>query len=156
MDTETTKYREWRFLVAARGDEFRASDFAQEVWAAVWVSLDQLQADADTPACRHWMRQTTRSVLSHLHQHAELPTEPLDASLDIADDTTARNQREQLEEMMAVLKRDDRQLIQLLLDGFKPHEAAQVLDISLTAFYQRYHRAIKLMREAHDKENTST
>ena len=141
----------------AQGYYSRARELYQEVLCAVWCRLQQLEADADTLRERQWLRLQARNVMSHRHRQRQLIV-PLDERLgnSLVDEEAEQQRRnnELLDELAAHLSDEDRQLVRLYRDGFRPDEMAQILSISTEAVYQRLHRTVQRMKTIHEQINS--
>lgn len=144
----------WCYLYT-RGDDGRARDLTQDVWLLVWDNSGRLRPDATAHELRAWLKALVRTASSRQMRRAMLPIVPLTDDIDVADDSSVRQMRDTLEALMAHLPDDDRRLIGLLLDGYRLDEAARQLAITPVAAQQRYHRAVRRMKEISKQYNIS-
>lgn len=130
----------------AKGNRDRCCDLLQEVSLALWENFDKLRPGATPGQERAWVRWQARSVFFQINRRKKPDTEPLtDAIADnIADENSSNS--EILDDLMAALDPDERQMLQLYLDGFHGEEIGRQMAISRNTYYQKLHRAILKMR----------
>ena len=137
----------WAVCVrSARGDVELTKDLIQEVMMQVLLGIDNLRENASVIEERNWMRWRCRAAIKrHRRNHRipflQLDTEALSATED--DDGS----KELLEEALSYLTDDERLLFRLELDGYQGAEIAAQLGITVSAYYQRRHRAIEKLRK---------
>lgn len=130
---------------ASHGDYERCRDLFQDVSVRLWLHIGDLRQDAMPHEEKAWVEWQTRHVLSHSrkprdmeHNLPELPD----------DDTAAEAERRTLvADLMAQLQDEDRQLMQMRLEGYSADEIAQATGLKRDAVYQRIHRIVARMRK---------
>ena len=130
---------------ASHGDYERCRDLFQDVSVRLWMHIGDLRQDAMPHEEKAWVEWQTRHVLSHSrkprdmeHNLPELPD----------DDTAAEAERRTLvADLMAQLQDEDRQLMQMRLEGYSADEIAQATGLKRDAVYQRIHRIVARMRK---------
>ena len=130
---------------ASHGDYERCRDLFQDVSVRLWMHIGDLRPDAKPHEEKAWVEWQTRHVLSHSrkprdmeHNLPELPD----------DDTAAEAERRTLvADLMAQLQDEDRQLMQMRLEGYSADEIAQATGLKRDAVYQRIHRIVARMRK---------
>jgi RNA polymerase sigma factor (sigma-70 family) len=134
----------WRCYRHARYRRQQAFDYQQEVRLRIYVSLGTLRPDANEHEERAWVKLQIRSVLSNLRcvEHSDLPLEAAD---QVPDSDEQRENRELLDDLLAYLADDDRQLLQWTLDGYSGAEIADRLGIDINTAYKRISRAKQRM-----------
>lgn len=134
----------WRCYRHARYRRQQAFDYQQEVRLRIYVSLGTLWPDANEHEERAWVKLQIRSVLSNLRcvEHSDLPLEAAD---QVPDSDEQRENRELLDDLLAYLADDDRQLLQWTLDGYSGVEIADRLGIDINTAYKRISRAKQRM-----------
>ncbi len=132
--------------VRARGDNDRCDDLVQDVMLSLWEHFGKLRSDALPQEERAWVMWHTRTVLDHLHRKPVVPTEPLSHEMadTIANDELSES--EILQGLMADLDENDRQFIQMYLDGYSGEEIAEQMGVSRDAVYKRKQRLLARMR----------
>lgn len=140
----------WRCYRHARFRRQQAFDYQQEVRLRIYVSLGTLRPDASVHEERAWVKLQIRSVLSNLgcSEHTDLP---LEAAGQVADCDEQREARELIDELLAYLAVDDRQLLQWQLDGYSGAEIALRLGIDIDTAYKRISRAKRRMKEVYER-----
>lgn len=128
-----------------------ARDFVQEVYLAMWLRYDQLDAEANLWQQRAWVWRTARSVLVDLYRKRELETVPLDSISDLPDMSATSDMSERINDLMALLGDEERRLLQMRLDGYDAAEIAQALGIERNTVYQRMNRIINKLREKYER-----
>ena len=130
---------------SSHGDYERCRDLFQDVSVRLWLHIGDLRQDAMPHEEKAWVEWQTRHVLSHSrkprdmeHNLPELPD----------DDTAAEAERRTLvADLMAQLQDEDRQLMQMRLEGYSADEIAQATGLKRDAVYQRIHRIVARMRK---------
>ena len=130
---------------AACGDSELCRDLFQEVSIRLWLHISELDMNAKPYQQKAWVEWQVRHVLSHSrkpremeHNMPELPD----------DETVAEAERRTLvADLMAQLQDEDRQLMQMRLEGYSADEIAQATGLKRDAVYQRIHRIVARMRK---------
>lgn len=140
----------WRGCwVRARGNYERCRDLVQEVSIALWLHLDQLRTDVSPKEEKAWVWWMTRTTLDHLHRSQRPPmvalTEVMAETIPDADNSAVE---EDIEELMAALSPEERQLMRLHIEGYRADEIAETLGLRRDTVYQRMHRALGKARKA--------
>ena len=130
---------------AACGDSELCRDLFQEVSIRLWLHISELDMNAKPYQQKAWVEWQVRHVLSHSRKPREmehnLPELP-------DDDTAAEAERRTLvADLMAQLQDEDRQLMQMRLEGYSADEIAQATGLKRDAVYQRIHRIVARMRK---------
>jgi RNA polymerase sigma factor (sigma-70 family) len=111
----------WSMCKNASHDDYeRCRDLFQDVSVRLWLHIGDLRQDAMPHEEKAWVEWQTRHVLSHSrkprdmeHNLPELPD----------DDTAAEAERRTLvADLMAQLQDEDRQLMQMRLEGYSADE----------------------------------
>lgn len=133
----------WRMCwLRTRGDYERCRDLVQEVSIAIWLHFKQLHPEASLHEERSWVRWLTRTTLDHLHRNQRPPMLALtEAMVETIRNTD--NSSEDTEAILSTLTADEREIIQLHMDGYRADEIAEVLGVSRNLVYQRMHRVRK-------------
>ncbi len=130
---------------AACGDSELCRDLFQEVSIRLWLHISELDMNAKPYQQKAWVEWQVRHVLSHSrkpremeHNMPELPD----------DDAAAEAERRTLvADLMAQLQEEDRQLMQMRLEGYSADEIANTMGIKRDAVYQRIHRIVARLRK---------
>ena len=136
----------WSMCKNASHDDYeRCRDLFQDVSVRLWLHIGDLRPDAKPHEEKAWVEWQTRHVLSHSRKPREmehnLPEIP-------DDDTAAETERRTLvADLMAQLQDEDRQLMQMRLEGYSADEIANTMGIKRDAVYQRIHRIVARMRK---------
>ena len=132
--------------VRAKGDSDRCDDLVQDVLLSLWEHIDSLRIGATIRQENAWAMWHTRTVLDHLHRKPVVPTEPI--SDDIADTVAVEDSSEKdvLQDIMADLDEQDRELVQMFIDGYDGEEIAERMGVSRDAVYKRKQRLLKKLR----------
>ncbi|MBY6062776.1 sigma-70 family RNA polymerase sigma factor [Pseudidiomarina sediminum] len=148
---ETYQSAVQRLLLGMCRDQELARDLTQDVFLQVFNKVKQLR---DPEAIGGWLKQLTiNTALSHFRkpQHqsvdADDPAFELDAS-DWLSQSDWLQQLDSIEELMAQLEPHEYQLIWLyLVEGYSHEELAEMFAEQPATIRQRYHRALKKLRE---------
>lgn len=153
-------------------DPFELDDIAQEVILSLYKRLpqllkqlpDQLDNDELRQHLRSWASSVVRSHVAHssrarsLHRIGEVKVETEGPGAVEAPRQQRATEAKELLELLAVNLRDvDRRVLQYLLEGWRPQEIAQRMDVSPTQLYARI-RTIqrKLRRVVPDRKQASS
>lgn len=127
---------------AAHGDLEQCRDLFQDVSLRLWQHFGELRPDAQPHEKKAWVEWQTRHVLEHAARRqrpepmGELPEQPDgDALVDIEI-------RSLINDLLAQLQPDERQLVQMRLEGYSAGEIADKMGLSRDTVYQRIHRTL--------------
>ena len=134
----------------ADGDRALCADLVQEVLMVLWHRRDKLSPDMGRVKEHAWVLWQCRSVCGHYHRRKRLVFVPLDESLYLPE--AEESCREQIEEMAVDLSPQERRLLDLLLEGYKIHEIARLMNIKPSSVSQLRYRMIERMRQTHNKQ----
>lgn len=126
-------------------------DEVNELVHEVVVALDRRFSSCHATTKRqqwHWMLRVMRSVVvDNWRRRLLRRTVPLSADLSVYDDDAGRNDRETLDELMSHLDNDqDREILHLLIQGYRYSEISIEMRISEATVRQRVSRAVKKMK----------
>ncbi|MEA3586785.1 sigma-70 family RNA polymerase sigma factor [Pseudidiomarina sp. 1APP75-27a] len=147
---ETYQSAVQRLLTGMCRDSELARDLTQDVFIQTFAKLSQLR---DTSALGGWLKQlTVNTALSHFRkpQHlsvAEHEQDSLDAQ-DWHSQSDWLQQLDSIEHLLAALDEHEHQLVWLyLVEGYSHDELAELFAVNAATIRQRYHRALKKLRE---------
>ena len=131
----------------AGGDTERTADLVQEVMMSLWHYRHTLRSGASAGEERQWVRWHCRSVFSHLRRKGDVETVPLEEAPEVADDD--RSGRDLIDRLADGLNDRERQMLELVLDGYTDGEAATALGVT-EAEARRLHATVieKMKRNA--------
>ena len=129
---------------ASHGDAERCRDLFQDVSVRLWLRIGKLRKDAKPHEEKAWVEWQTRHVLSHSRNPREL--EYVLPELADDDDAAEAERRALVADLMAHLQPEDRQLVQMHLEGYSADEIAERMSLRRDAVYQRMHRIVARMR----------
>ena len=133
------------------GDAAWAEDLEQEVVLRIWQKMDTLSALPDSAAEKAWVVKVTKSVLDNISRKQHVTVEKLSDSFVVTYTDEYKEKRELLEELGAHLPPDDRQLLELLVEGYHNKEIAKMLSLSANTVGVRVNRMVAKLREIYDK-----
>ncbi|MFC0445124.1 RNA polymerase sigma factor [Pseudidiomarina halophila] len=139
-----------RLLHGMSRDAELARDLTQDVFIQAFDKLMQLR---DASALGGWLKQlTVNTALSHFRKpHHLAVAEHEELNLDAQDWLSQSDWLQQLnniEQLLAVLDDHEHQLVWLyLIEGYSHDELAEKFAINAATVRQRYHRALKKLRE---------
>jgi len=135
-------------------DAFLAEDVLQETFMKIFHHLDQL---SNVERINAWIQTiTTRTAIDLLRKEKRNPTYEVNEMvlydetfhLTTEEEVEALLLKEQIEEQLATLKPDYRQILELKYkQGLKEKEIEKVLNVSKSAVKTRLHRARKALKE---------
>ena len=130
---------------AACGDSELCRDLFQEASIRLWQHISELDMNAKPYQQKAWVEWQVRHVLSHSRK----PREMEHNMPELPDDETAAEaeRRTLVADLMAQLQDEDRQLMQMRLEGYSADEIAQATGLKRDAVYQRIHRIVARMRK---------
>ncbi|WP_417689591.1 RNA polymerase sigma factor [Pseudidiomarina sp.] len=139
-----------RLLVGMCRDQELARDLTQDVFIQAFQKLQQLR---EHNALGGWLKQlAVNTALSHFRrpQYTANETET-HAELDAQDWLSQSDwltQLDNIEQLLAQLEDHEYQLIWLyLVEGYQHDELADMFNTTAVVIRQRYHRALKKLRE---------
>ena len=135
----------------AHNDKELARDLVQEVYLALWLRFDQLEAGDNPWQQRVWVWRATRSVLVDLYRKRKPATVPLDTVRDLSDHSAAAEMAELIDDLMSRLDDEERRMLQMRLDGYDATEIGRALGIERNAVYQRMNRIINKLRKEYGR-----
>ena len=131
---------------AAHGDLEHCRDLFQDVSLRLWQHFGELRPDAQPHEKKAWVEWQTRHVLEHAGRRqrpepmSELPEQPDgDAWVDVEVRTL-------INDLLAQLQPDERQLVQMRMEGYSAGEIADKMGLSRDTVYQRIHRTLMKAR----------
>lgn len=131
---------------AAHGDYELCRDLFQDVSLRLWQHFDELRPYVKPYEQKAWVEWQVRHVLNHAKRRQRpepmevLPEQPNDDVMDEAEVRMLVN------DLLAQLHPDERQMMQMRLEGYSADEIAQATGLKRDAVYQRIHRTIKKAR----------
>ena len=162
FDRLVMRHRRWIRLLCcwySRGNAADTADLVQEVLERMWRKRESLREGATESEERIWIRWQCRSVAEH-HNRRQPPVLVSLDEQEIVDDTTNVERRELLLSLTEGLNDRERQLLDLLLEGYSTTEAAEKMGMKPHTADQLRFRMIQKMREEMEKntqrENNQT
>ena len=127
-----------------------AEDMMQEVFITVWENIGQMRSDSSPKQVNRWLQKVMRTVFGRSIRRKHIDdNSPLSAAMGMVNDDHA--DRQLLEELMAHLPPDDRQLLQERLDGYSNVEIAERLGILPNTLNKRMSRILTKMKEIYSQ-----
>jgi len=144
----------FRFCYYRLGDWQEAEDAAGDVFANAIANLARFRSDEREDGFRCWLFTIARNVVSNRRRdHARHPWQPLDAAESILDEAAspeetaiAADDHRTLLALLAQLKPDQRDLLELRLVGLNDAQIARILGRSHDAVRKEQSRTISTLR----------
>lgn len=130
---------------AAHGDGELCRDLFQDVSLRLWLHFDELNPDAPTHERKAWVEWQARHVLNHAGRRQR--PEPIDELPEAAVVDSDAEFRALVNDLLEHLQPDERQMLQMRMEGYSASEIAQKTGLSRDAVYQRIHRTLKKARK---------
>jgi len=132
---------------ASHGNWEQCRDLFQDVSLRLWQHFDELRPDAQPHERKAWVEWQTRHVLEHAGRRQR--PEPLSELPEQADGDALVDVeiRTLINDLLVQLQPDERQLVQMRLEGYSANEIAKEMGLSRDAVYQRMHRALAKARK---------
>ncbi len=130
-------------------DQRLFAELLHEVFIDLWSAIDLFAPSFSPRQQRQWLRGRCRGVYKR-HRRLLGPS-LLPLSVDMPDDVSPELLRESIEELAEDLDDTERNLLDLLLQGYSNTESAQRLGLSRSAVTKRYRRMIEKMKQRYRK-----
>lgn len=131
----------------AKRDPDRCCDLVQEVSIALWERYVLRKPARGALAEMRWVARNANTLLRNIHRGKHLEEVPLaDWMADSIADNRDR-ERDLVQELMAALPDEDRQLLQMRLDGYEVQEIGQMMGLTPNAVYKRIAQIIKKLKQ---------
>ena len=130
-------------------DQRLFAELLHEVFIDLWSAIDLFDPSFSPRQQRQWLRSRCRGVYKR-HRRLLGPS-LLPLSVDMPDDVSPELLRESIEELAEDLDDTERNLLDLLLQGYSNTESAQRLGLSRSAVTKRYRRMIEKMKQRYRK-----
>lgn len=130
-------------------DQRLFAELLHEVFIDLWSAIDLFDPSFSPRQQRQWLRSRCRGVYKR-HRRLLGPS-LLPLSVDMPDDVSPELLRESIEELAEDLDDTERNLLDLLLQGYSNAESAQRLGLSRSAVTKRYRRMIEKMKQRYRK-----
>ena len=138
-----------------------AEDLMQEVFIAVWENLCSIHADSSPRQINRWLQKVMRTVfVRHIRQRRIRGNAPLSEADQLADPDTevhsgqlSRHDTELINELVAHLPPDDRELLQERFDGYSNIEIAQRHNLKENTLNKRMSRIVEKLKEIAEQLN---
>lgn len=134
------------YCVAHSNSHDEADDLMQEVFIAVWTSIDGLHSDSTPRQVNRWLYKVMRTVFIRHLRHQPGHGAPLSDAMEIATEESEYDS-ELLEELIAHLPADDQELLKFRFMGYSNIEMAQKLGLKVNTLNQRMTRIVKKMKD---------
>ncbi len=131
---------------AAHGDHELCRDLFQDVSLRLWPHFGEMRPNAPPPQRNAWVEWQTRHVLEHAGRRQR--PEPVGELPEQADSNALVDIeiRTLINDLLSQLQPDERQLVQMRLEGYSANEIADKMGLSRDTVYQRIHRTMKKVR----------
>ena len=144
----------FRFCYYRLGDWHEAEDAAGDVFARALSGLSHVRAGECADGFRCWLFTIARHVVANSHRdHARHPAQPLDHAVSLfatgpgpEDISLAADDHRFLRHLLAQLKPEQRDLLELRLSGLNDAQIARVLGRRHDAVRKEQSRTIKALR----------
>ena len=134
----------------AGGDGALCSELVQEVLEQLWHYRGKLREGASELQERTWVKYHCRSVFSHRRRAKKVPTVDI-TGVEAAEPVD--NMRETLLDMADDLNTREREVLQMLLDGYKVAEIAEHFGLKAHSVSQMKLRMIEKMRDTYNRKH---
>lgn len=145
-----TEMVRWLCWIYSGGNAALCDDLVQDTMLALWQARGTLRDGASLLEEMAWVRFRCHSVLSHHRRKKWLETTSMD-SIDIAADY-ADSKRSLIHELSEDLTPHEREVLELMLDGYQTDEIAAKFGIKRRSVNVMRHRIVEKLREASRKE----
>lgn len=143
-----------RFCFYRLGDWERAEDATSDIFVRVLANLAQFQPARHDAGFRCWLFTIARNVVADSHRdRCRHPVDPLGIAMYMRDMTPtpeeaaiATDDHQYIRALMARLKPDQRELLELRLAGLKNADIARILGRSHDAVRKEQSRIVQLLR----------
>jgi RNA polymerase sigma-70 factor (ECF subfamily) len=144
----------YRFCFFRLGDSHRAEDATSEVFTKALANLSQFRYQTQEDGFRCWIFAIARHVVTDHHRdHARHPSDPLDLAEGVLDEAPTPEEvaldadsHHQVLALLARLKPNQRDLLELRLAGLKNAEIARILGRTHDSVRKEQSRIVHLLR----------
>ena len=144
----------FRFCFYRLGDWQDAEDATSDIFANVLANLPRFRSDGEEDSFRCWLFMIARHAVSNRRRdHARHPRQSLETATSLLDDdptpeehAVAADEHRMLVTLLAQLKPDQRDLLELRLIGLNDAQIARILGRSHAAVRKEQSRTIKTLR----------
>ena len=137
----------------SQGDSSKASDLTQEVFIKVWTHLDSFRG---LSSYKTWVYRITVNTCLQLikkeKKKKEVPVEVVQHSLSSEAETEVSEAHARLYRAIGQLKKVDRLVIMMVLEGQEYDDIAEVLGIQPTNLRVKIHRIKKRLKNILEHE----
>lgn len=145
-----TEMVRWLCWIYSGGNAALCDDLVQDTMLALWQARATLRSGVSLLEERAWVRFRCRSVISHHRRRKKLEMTGMDCA-DLAADA-ADNKRSLIRELASDLTPHEREMLELMLDGYQTDEIAEMYGIKRRSVNVMRHRIVEKLREASRKE----
>lgn len=132
---------------ASHGDYELCRDMFQDVSLRLWQRYGELRREAAPHERKAWVEWQARHVLNHAGRR-ERPVAMSDLPEQADGDTIDEAEvRMLVDDLLAQLHPDERQLLQMKMEGYSAGEIAKKMGLSRDTVYQRMHRTMLKARK---------
>ena len=117
-------------------------DLVQEVSLAIFLDIGKLREDVAPHKEKAWVRWQCRAAIKKYLLKNRPTFDELNEAVSSRMVLEQSQVEERMEEIMSHLTGDEKEMVQMELDGYNTDETAQKLGISVNTLYQRKHRMI--------------
>lgn len=132
---------------SCKGHVEEANDLLQDIMLSVWRLWDTLRPDATDGEKDAWLISKSRTVIHDFLRHKRLQwiQGGTDTTVDTDDDLQA--QRDRIDELISCLNAEEREYIELQLNGYNKSEIAIIKNLKPATVRKRIERIYKKIKK---------
>ena len=128
---------------ACKGNVDEANDLLQDIMLSVWQLWGTVRDDTSDDEMDKWLMAKARTVKHDFLRHKRLRWGDDDSGSSSISDEEQQELGERIDELIACLNPDERELIELELKGYNKSEIAIVKDLKASTIRKRMERIYK-------------
>jgi RNA polymerase sigma factor (sigma-70 family) len=130
---------------ACKGNLQDAEDLLQDIFCSVWCGWSSVREDSSDSQLDHWLFAKARTVTYDFLRERRVAWHPIDKQVsDISECFPPFD--EGIEPLLVVLNTEERELMELLLQGYSKSEIGEMKGVAKATMRKRFSRMIQKIK----------